>query len=193
MKRFFILILTLCLLCACSKDPAKCTHEPGTEPNCTEAQICLKCGTELKPALGHEEIFEGCESGSSCGRCGKELAAPAGHTPGSDAICTDPQVCTVCDAILTEATGHNPSGEATCTENSVCTNCSMVLVEAAHSPGVDPTCIDAQICTVCGEMLHPAFGHEAEEVTAELAPTHCSRCGVTMALYEGADSGEYIH
>ena len=45
-----------------------------------------------------------------CVRCDYhylEALSPTGHTPGAEATCTEPQVCTVCGAVLELAKGHN--------------------------------------------------------------------------------------
>jgi len=68
-----------------------------------------------------------------------------GHTPGPEATCTAPQVCTVCDIELAPATGHTPGPKATCTA--------------------------PQICTVCDYVLAPAFGHTPGDLQIALAPT----------------------
>ena len=42
-----------------------------------------------------------------------------GHTPGKEATCTEPQICTDCGAVLQQATGHNMQANvisATCLE-----------------------------------------------------------------------------
>ena len=186
-----LLVLLLCLLCACG-EPKACQHEAGPAPTCTEPQVCTKCGETLLPALGHEPLLENCEAGTFCTRCGQQIAAPTEHTPGPDATCTESQVCTVCGKVLVEPTEHTPSGEPSCTEDVVCTVCGAVLTPAAHAPGPEPTCIDEQLCLRCGAVLQPALGHEAAPVTAELAPTVCARCGVTMALAGNGDPTLYI-
>ena len=193
MKRIILTVtaLLLCLLCACSSRE-DCQHVPGPAATCTEAQVCTLCGAELVPALGHSGATADCEAGTFCTRCGEQLAPGAAHTPGPAATCTEPQTCTVCGKVLADATAHVPSGEPSCTEDVVCTLCGEVLTPAAHEPGAEATCIDDQLCLRCGAVLTPALGHEAAPDTAELAPTLCARCGVTMALPEGADPSAYV-
>lgn len=188
-----LLAALLLLLCACGGEPAAvCEHVPGPAATCETAQTCTKCGEVLAPALGHEEVLEDCEAGSHCARCGVQLSAPTAHIPGPEATCQAAQTCTVCGKVLAEPTDHTPSGEASCTEDVTCTVCGAVLIPAAHEPGPEPSCIDDQLCLRCGEVLQPALGHEAAPVTAELAPTVCARCGVTMALPAGADPSACI-
>ena len=195
MKRLTLSLLAalLLLLCACGGEPAAvCEHVPGPAATCETAQTCTKCGEVLAPALGHEEVLEDCEAGSHCARCGVQLSAPTAHIPGPEATCQAAQTCTVCGKVLAEPTDHTPSGEASCTEDVTCTVCGAVLIPAAHEPGPEPSCIDDQLCLRCGEVLQPALGHEAAPVTAELAPTVCARCGITMALPAGADPSACI-
>ncbi len=82
------------------------------------------------------------------------------HSPGPEATCTEPQVCTECGEVLAEATGHTPGPEATCLEAQVCTKCGAELSpKLEHTPGPEATCTEPQICLACQTELAPAKGH----------------------------------
>ena len=57
-----------------------------------------------------------------CKRCGhaeRKTTAKYGHTPGEEATCLTPQICTICDTVLVDALGHDFEGGLnmpTCTE-----------------------------------------------------------------------------
>lgn len=94
------------------------------------------------------------------------------HTPGPDATCTEPQVCTECGEVLAEALGHEYGPAATCTEPQICTRCKTVIVEAhGHTPGAEATCTEDQVCTVCGDVIVKAPGHDPDEDGV------CRNCG----------------
>lgn len=71
----------------------------------------------------------------SCENCNEvrlEAQSALGHTPGENANCLEPQVCTKCGAILNKATGHNFKEEvtpATCLDMGYttfsCENCDF--------------------------------------------------------------------
>lgn len=67
---------------------------------------------------------------------------PHTHTPGAEATCTAPQICTVCNEELTPAKGHTAGAETTCTAPQICTVCNAELTPAkGHSFGDNnPTC-----------------------------------------------------
>lgn len=112
------------------------------------------------------------------------------HTPGAEATCTTPQVCTECGKVLEKAFGHISGAEATCTTDQVCTRsgCGEVIVEAyGHIPNIAAaTCTDAQYCTRtgCGQVIAKALGH-APNVAAATCTTAkvCTRsnCGLVMS------------
>lgn len=164
--------------------PAK-GHTPGAAANCTDAQICTVCGVQLAESLGHDYkpsvIEPTCtEIGYTlytCTRCGdsyKENEVSAkGHTPGADATCTEPQICTVCGVVLKSENGHVPGIAATCTEAQTCTVCFAELAPAlghdiVYVDAVDSTCTkdgysSGSYCSRCdyseGKTVIPAKGH----------------------------------
>ena len=98
---------------------------PGCETGGSTLHLCEGCGssfiTDYTDPLGHawdqgREIASPTCSGAgvvqfTCTRCGEtrlEAKDATGHTPGPEATCTEPQVCTVCGAILELPTGHTP-------------------------------------------------------------------------------------
>lgn len=68
----------------------------------------------------------------NCNEVRLEAQSASGHTPGENANCLEPQVCTKCGAILNKATGHNFQEEvtpATCLDigytTFTCANCDF--------------------------------------------------------------------
>lgn len=109
-------------------------REKVTAPTCTArgftTYTCANCGdtyiSDYTDPLGHEwddgHIITNstCESEGvieySCKRCDETMikaTSATGHTPGAEATCTEPQICTVCGAILELPTGHNYTTEVT--------------------------------------------------------------------------------
>lgn len=85
------------------------------------------------------------------------------HTPGPEATCTEPQVCTECGEVIHAPLGHTPGPEATCSEPQVCTVCGAVLNPALQHTLTAATCTEGSVCTVCGYQASPALGHEVGE------------------------------
>ena len=113
------------------------------------------------------------------------------HTPGAEATCTQPQVCTVCNAVLVEAKGHIPGAAATCTTDQTCTVCGAVLAKAkGHTPGAAATCTTDQTCTICGAVLTPATGHKWAEATCT-KPKTCTVCGAQQGKALGHALSEW--
>ena len=113
------------------------------------------------------------------------------HTPGAEATCTQPQVCTVCNAVLVEAKGHIPGAAATCTTDQTCTVCGAVLAKAkGHTPGPAATCTTDQTCTICGAVLTPATGHKWAEATCT-KPKTCTVCGAQQGKALGHALSEW--
>lgn len=120
------------------------------------------------------------------------------HTPGPEATCTEPQICTECEEVLVEALGHEYGPAATCTEPQICTRCHMVMVEAlGHTSAGAATCTEPEVCSVCGETISSALGHDVAE------DGKCTRCGeqvipagqkyVTPGNHGNeSDAGDYI-
>ena len=73
---------------------------------------------------------------------------------------------------------HTPGTEATCTEAQVCTVCGTELhAKLNHTPGPEATCQTAQTCTVCGEELSPKINHDYGDWTVATA-AKCTVKGV---------------
>ena len=166
-----------------------------TEPTCTlqgyTTWTCSRCGeafvTDYVDPLGHEWdegtklISTSCNGEGlvdhRCVRCDYhylEALSPVGHTPGAEADCIHPQICTVCGAVLVQAKGHSYEAVVTaptCTEMGyttyTCTGCgesykSDYTKANGHKEGdwiidKEPT-TEAEgqrhkVCTVCGETL----------------------------------------
>ena len=72
----------------------------------------------------HEHVWAPatCETSKTCIACGLTDGDPLGHTPGEEATCTDPQICTVCEKVLVEALGHDWA-DAQCDAPSTCLRC----------------------------------------------------------------------
>ena len=103
------------------------------------------------------------------------LTACHKHTPGPEATCTEPQVCTECGEVLKEALGHEPDAP-TCAHELLCVRCGEVLAAALpHTPGSAPSCTQDQICTFCGQILTHASGHTVDESTGI-----CTVCGASV-------------
>lgn len=169
-----------------------------TEPTCTEGgyttYTCSRCGDSFvdnyTDALGHA-WDEGrivadsvCDSEGvmeyRCERCGYhrlEAVSAKGHTPGKEATCTDPQLCTKCGAVLAEPVGHDYQGEVTaptCTElgftTFTCVGCgdsykADYVNATGHTAGdwivdKEPTTAAEgskhRECVDCGEVLETA-------------------------------------
>ena len=163
-------------------------HTAGAAATCTEAQICTVCNTELKAALGHDEVEH-------------EAQAPTCTEVGWEAYVT----CSRCDyttyaekAALDHDMIVDTGKAATCTEpgyqsGAHCSRCDYtegggVIAALGHTAGAEATCTAAQICTVCNAELKAALGHDEVEHEAQ-APTcenigweayvTCSRCDYT--------------
>lgn len=182
-------------------------HTEGTPATCTEAQTCTACGTVLAEALGHDNrsavtLPATCtEPGimtDTCARCHATSTRPIqpnGHTPGSEATCTEAQLCTVCHQQLTDKLGHNYGSvtvDPTCTDRGfdlhTCSRCDASYLDSfvpakGHTPGAAATCTAPQLCTVCSAVLKEEIGHSFSGTAVE--PTcvaqgyslhTCARC-----------------
>ena len=146
---------------------------------------------EIKPAHTHTPGDEAtCTEPQVCTECGEIIAPAKGHTPGAEATCTEAQKCTVCGAELAPAKGHTPGAEATCTEPQKCTVCGAELAPAkGHTPGAEATCTEPQKCTVCGAELAPAKGHTPGEEATCTDPQNCTVCGEEIVPAKGHAPG----
>ena len=94
-----------------------------------------------------------------CVRCDYhylEAVSAEGHTPGTEATCTEPQLCTVCGAVLALPLGHSYASEVTA-----------------------PTCtamgFTAYTCSRCGDSYRSAYveatGHRVSDWIIDREPT----------------------
>ena len=104
------------------------------EPTCVDGgyttSTCTMCGSSYvsnhTDPLGHD-WDEGTSVTSStctsegviehkCKNCDEKMIisdSATGHTPGAEATCTEPQICTVCETVLVLPLGHNHTVEIT--------------------------------------------------------------------------------
>lgn len=137
-------------------------HTPGAAATCTEAQRCTACSKIIAFSTGHEFSDPTCTSAGTCIHegCDEVIGNPIGHTPGTEATCTDPQICTVCQATLVPALGHTPGAAATCTTPQLCTVCTAEVKPAkGHTPAGAATCTEPSKCSECEAILAEATGH----------------------------------
>ena len=109
------------------------------EPTCTEkgytTSTCTMCGlnyvSDYTDPTGHEwdegtsVTSSTCEAEGviefNCNNCDEKMIkaeSATGHTPGEEATCTEPQLCTVCQTVLELPKGHNHDSKViapTCT------------------------------------------------------------------------------
>lgn len=112
------------------------------------------------------------------------------HTPGAEATCTEPQICSKCGEVLADAIGHRAPSVVACTDPTRCMNCGAWLADAVgHTPGPEPTCTTAQVCEVCGIELAPALGHTAAEGPCT-KPVLCAVCEEEIGPAPGHVPGE---
>lgn len=171
-------------------------HKPHvTAPTCTEGgyttYICTRCEDsfvdDYTDALGHDWdegriVADSICIGDGvmeyrCQRCGYhrlEAISLKGHTPGAEATCTAPQLCTVCGAVLVEPTGHSyttAETKPTCTELGYTTYTCDKCAESHKADYVNAT------------------GHTAGDWIVDKAPTtsaegsrhkECVNCGEVM-------------
>ncbi len=160
-------------------------------PTCTEAGYttftCTRCGDSYignyREATGHKWDKGVTVVGSTCNGAGMteyrcldcnesrlETQDPAGHTPGREADCVSPQLCTVCGAVLANAKGHSFEEKVvapTCTEigytEAVCKDCGLsykteytnALGHSYDKEVTAATCLEQgytdYICKRCGD------------------------------------------
>ena len=163
------------------------------EPTCVDGgyttSTCTMCGSSYvsnhTDPLGHD-WDEGTSVTSStctsegviehkCKNCDEKMIisdSATGHTPGDEATCTEPQICTVCETVLVLPLGHNHTVEIT-----------------------EPTCtamgFSTYICD-CGDTYTTDFVDKIDHDFAEkiVAPT-CTGMGHTEFSCKNCDA-EYI-
>ena len=163
------------------------------EPTCVDGgyttSTCTMCGSSYvsnhTDPLGHD-WDEGTSVTSStctsegviehlCKNCDEKMIisdSATGHTPGAEATCTEPQICTVCETVLVLPLGHNHTVEIT-----------------------EPTCtamgFSTYICD-CGDTYTTDFVDKIDHDFAEkiVAPT-CTGMGHTEFSCKNCDA-EYI-
>ena len=166
-------------------------REEVQAPTCTEAGsaifTCKRCGDNYtgnyREATGHKWDKGTAIVGSTCNGAGMteyrclncnevrlETENAVGHTAGSEATCTEPQLCTVCGAVLANAKGHNFAENVvapTCTEigytKVTCKDCGLSYkTEYSNALGhkynkevTPPTCLEqgytTYTCANCGD------------------------------------------
>ncbi len=166
-------------------------HTEGVPATCTMPQTCTVCSEVLSEALGHDHrsdvtLQPTCtEPGvmtDTCTRCNDVTTRPIppnGHTPGSEATCTEAQICTVCHECLVNKLGHNYDSvtvDPTCTDRGydlhTCTHCDSSYLDTfvpakGHTPGAAATCTEPQLCTVCSAVVKEEIGHNFSGTTVE--------------------------
>lgn len=189
---------------------ATCTMKGVRQQHCKECDSVMK--TEAVEALGHDIIQYGAKAPScaeeghgayeACSRCSYstyEAVEKLPHTPGAEATCTEPQLCTVCEGVVKPPKGHyevvTTGMPATCskvglTDRVICVICNKVLQEAieipkrAHTtielPAVAATCsatgrTRGEQCTVCGDyVVEPTW---VSRLAHKYSGNKCSVCG----------------
>ncbi len=187
-------------------------HREGTAATCTEDQICTVCGITLVKAYGHDYLptvtSPTCTTQGyttyDCSQCDESYVGawtdPVAHTPGSDATCTEDQLCTVCGAVVNKALGHNYNSVVTpptCTEEGyttyTCVRCGdsyvsdrvSVTAHGYHSVVTPPTCTEegytTRTCTACGysfkDEITDATGHVPGPEANCTEHQFCIACG----------------
>ncbi|MDE7087396.1 MAG: hypothetical protein K2O67_04305, partial [Clostridia bacterium] len=181
----------------------KIAHTPeevaAVAPGCTTTGLsvgskCSVCSTVLTAqkvlaAVGHNYVaVAGGEPPTCttpgygevrCTRCGNEHAGdsiPAtGHTPGDEATCTEPQICTVCNTELVAALGHSfgaweVTKPATFTEEGSqrreCTRCDIFEEEVIPAKGVTTNEITLTLNSnyAYGDEISPVISAKQGEV-----------------------------
>ncbi len=173
--------------------PAK-GHTPGDDANCTDAQTCTACGTELKAALGHDykatltppTCTENGYTTYTCERCGDSYVADetpfTGHKPVIDEAvapsCTDTgltegQHCSVCGEVTLKQEVVDALGHTEVIDEAVAPSCTQTgLTEGKH-------------CSVCNEILKaqeevPMTDHTPGDEADCTNEQKCTECGAVL-------------
>ena len=166
-------------------------HHAPVAATCTKGQFCIRCGQEIKKALGHTGPAATCTTAKVCTRCGKTVEAALGHNPGPAATCIKAQTCTRCGTVLVKNTNqHVKKNNATCTEASVCKYCgAQIQAKLGHNPGSAATCTTPQTCKRCGMTLAAKLDHLPSATATCTTASTCLRCGVTIQKALGHNPG----
>lgn len=143
--------------------------------------LCFLCACGEEPAHTHTPGPEAtCTEPQICTECGETLTPALGHESFTD-NCETGTFCSRCGTQLSEGTAHTPGPEATCQSPQTCTVCGKVLSEAIdHIPSGEASCVEDVVCTVCGEILTPA-GHDPGPEATCIDDQICLRCGDVLA------------
>ena len=172
----------------CGQEIKKALGHTGPAATCTKAQICTRCGTTVKAALGHTPgPAATCTTPSTCKRCGVILQAKKDHVY-APATCTKPETCVTCGATTGRALGHDEGPAATCTKAQKCKRCGATIKAALNHNYSPATCTKPKKCTRCGATTGSALGHTWVEATCTTAK-HCTRCGETERAPYGHNPG----
>ena len=199
-------------------------HKAGPEADCENDQVCTVCGELLAEKLGHNYTSSVVEptcvkAGYTlhvCENCGHSYTdntvLALGHTPGSEATCTAPQLCTVCNAVIVDALGHDYTSDVTapkCTEGGyttyTCTVCgysyqgdeTAATGHSYTSAVTPPTCDEVggtrHTCTVCGDYYTddpvPALGHTPGAAATCTDDQICTVCNKVVTPAFGHTGG----
>ncbi len=175
---------------------SKKDHTPGAEADCTTAQTCTVCGTQLNAALGHEwgEWFDlgddenPTQHQRNCMHVGCEESQKEDHRGGT-ATCAALAVCEVCNsqygefgACVYDGGLYDKTDEG---HKALCDLCGSVAEGdyEAHTGGT-ATCTARAECEVCGH----GYGEVAEHTLGD-APTCVSSqiCTVCKVVINGID------
>ena len=98
-----------CLLpkiCECGETNGEPLGHNATEPTCTAASVCDRCGLELSEATGHDMSDATCEEKAICKTCGATEGPALGHDM-TEATCNAPSFCKVCGKTDELPVSHN--------------------------------------------------------------------------------------
>ncbi|MBR5514639.1 MAG: C39 family peptidase [Clostridia bacterium] len=124
----------------------KCDHELS-EPSCTEASSCTRCGIKFKLPLGHYCKGLNCLSGGECERCKLNIEADPDAHDFLNATCQRPAMCKNCKASFGGISGHKYSA-ATCLAPEKCIYCYTTKGKSLGHTTNDG------ICSRCNTEIH---------------------------------------